>query len=838
MSVTRASVRYGRALCRGLVLLALITSSHARVATSIRNCDPRSCQQPGESFIFSGFVQNQGQWNTDARFVAECAETVVCAERGAFVIQRRAEKDGQFRLGVVRLVLEGGESVQPVGQGRAPGEFNFFRGEDPHRWVRRAPAYKAIVYSSVRPGLDLKLYERDGRIEYDVGLLREADAEDFVVRCEGVDSLSVEPNGDLCMATPIGPLVQHAPSAAQLTARGWFPVSCTFRLVDRQRFGLEVPDRLPGAAVVIDPGLTWATYLGGANQDRAIAVGVSPEGNPIVLGRTNSRDFPTTAGVFDASVDSVDATVTCFDPFGSSLIFSTVIGGSSWEAAQALAIRSDGQIAIAGRTASTDYPTLPSSYATTFSGGINDACVTVLTADGSDIVLSTFLGGGCGEDILGIAFNSAGSVVVAGETCSPNFPTTPSAVATAYQGGPLDAFVATFDPALAGSSQLVCSTLLGTAGEDRILDLELAADDDPIVVGQTTATNFPTTPGAFDETPGQAGLSGFVSRLATDASAFVASTHFKTAIPMRLAIEGPRIWVAGRSGSGFPVTPAAYDSSSNGADDCVLARFDTGLTNLGAATYLGGQFNDDPLAIAIDMDGNVIIAGITQSSNYPTTAGAFDTVFGGTLGDSTTMVSRLSSDLTQLLYSSFLGPTGPMSSHANGLAVMAPADVVIVGEGAVTGFPVTPGAFDTTFNGGDLGGADGYVARMLLTLTWSSLGGAVAGSNGTPLLSGEGDLIGGTPVILLLQHAKPTAPAFLIIGSSMLDAPFKGGHLVPTPSVISPAMTVNGQGTLTLTSTWPVGLPTGLTFYSQMWIVDAAGPAGFAASNGLSGTTP
>jgi len=181
----------------------------------------------------------------------------------------------------------------------------------------------------------------------------------------------------------------------------------------------------------------------------------------------------------------------------------------------------------------------------------------------------------------------------------------------------------------------------------------------------------------------------------------------------------------------------------------------------------------------------------------------------------------------------------PLSSWANDVAAFGIADVVIVGEGAQTGFPVTPGAFDETFNGGTLFGADGYVARMLLEpLTWVSLGGSVPGSNGTPNLAGTGDLVGGQPVTLTLTSAKPATPATLIVGLSLLSAPFKGGTLVPNPTLMLFALPINGHGSLSLSATWPSGLPSGFAFYTQYWIPDPAAPVGFSASNGLAGITP
>jgi len=382
----------------------------------------------------------------------------------------------------------------------------------------------------------------------------------------------------------------------------------------------------------------------------------------------------------------------------------------------------------------------------------------------------------------------------------------------------------------------VASTFLGSTGGDGIADLALRPDGQPIVVGGTTMpigllSDFPTTPGAYDETPG----AHFITRLAADGSALVASTNFKGGAPIAVELDGGTILIAGSSWASepLPASPTAFDSTKNGGTDGFVARLDDQLTDLLAATYIGGSGDESPSGVAIDVAGRIAIAGLTDSANYPTTPGAFDTVYEGPLA--TSMVSYLTADLSSLLYSSYLGPASQSISQANDIAALGEADVVIVGQGAKTGFPVTPGAFDETYNGS----GDAYVARMLLGPSpWGYLGGAIAGSAGAPLLAGSGNLVGGQPVTLTLTAAKALTPVTLIIGLSTLSAPFKGGVLVPNPTLLIFGLQTNAHGTLALSATWPSGLPSGFTFYSQYWIPDPAGPAGFAASNGLSGTTP
>jgi hypothetical protein len=780
---------------------------------------------------FPGFVENQGQWPTDVRFVADFGDLLVRAEPGAIVVQKEVELDGHGRVGVVRLVFEGTEAVLPIGGERALGESHYFFGADTSRWRRHVPGYGDVVYPQVVPGVDVRLSRHDGRFEYDLIVSPSAEVIDFSMRCEGIDGLAIAENGDLRMETSLGPLVQHAPLAWQVTPSGeTLPATCSFRVLDERRLGFIVADRLAGASLVIDTGLTWATFLGGSSADYASKVQVLASGNVLVLGRSTSPDFPTTAGVFDTSVANIDATVTCMDPTGSALIFSTFIGGSQGEVPRALAVSSNGAIALTGYTTSLDFPVLPDAYDVTFNGGTWDAFACVMTPDGSDLSLSTLVGGSCSELLTGVAFTTSGLIVTAGSTCSPNFPVSLGAFDATF-GGLNDGVLAWFEPALSGSAQLVCSTFLGSTGDDQILDLVQGADDQPIVVGTSTSSDFPTTAGAYDESPG----GHFITSLAADGSTLVASTHFKGGHPITVAVDEETILIAGYSwaSENLPASPTAFDTTPNGKTDGFVARLDGQLTDLLAATYIGGSGTESPSGVTIDVAGRIAIAGLTDSANYPTTPGAFDTVYESPLA--TSMVSYLTSDLSTLLYSSYLGPASQSISQANDIAALGEADVVIVGQGAKTGFPVTPGSFDETYNGG----GDGYVARMLLGPSpWGYLGGAISGSAGTPLLAGSGDLVGGQPVTLTITAAKALTPVTLIIGLSILDAPFKGGVLVPSPMFLIFGLSTNAHGTLALSSTWPSSLPSGFTFYTQYWIPDPAGPVGFSASNGLSGTTP
>ena len=784
---------------------------------------------------FRGFIENQGQWATEARFVAELGGLLVRAEPGAIVLQKR--EPARHRGAVVRLVFEGASAqpralppALPRAGTQAPGEFHYFLSEDPAAWRRHVRAWADVVYPDVAPGLAVRLYEREGRFEYDVESSPDADLSDFVVRCEGVSELSILASGELRMGTDLGPIVQAAPVAWELTGDGEpRPIRCAFRILDGQRFGLVAPGRQPGSSLVVDPGLTWSSYLGGSGLDETYAVRVTPDGKVLVLGRTISPDFPATAGVFTTVTASSDVCVTCIEPSGEDLVFSTHFGGTQIEVQTALAVAADGRIAVGGRTNSPDYPLLPDAYDTSLSG-LQDGFVSVLSADGSQLLVSTLLGGAGGDDVAGVGFTSSGQLVAAGATGSPDFPATPDAFDATHSGSG-DGFVAWLDPSLTGAAQLVACTFLGSTSSDSISDLAIGPGDEPIVAGPSQSADFPTTPGAYDVTPG---AGDFITRLSADGSALVASTRFKNIGVRRIVVDGDTILLGGGAGLALPVQPSAFDKTWNGSDTCVV-RMDGQLSQVLAATYLGGNGMDFLGGLAVDPSGRIVVSGSTASTDFPTTPGAYDTIKEGSTQNHCSMVTYFSADLSQLLYGSFLGPAPGGSS--TDVAVVATADVVLCGSGAFSNFPVTPAAFDTTYGAGALG--DGYVARMRLgPATFGYMSGALAGYSGLPQLTATGDLVAGHLVRFTLTSAVPSTPVTLVIGLGQAWQPFKSGSLVPSPDVLITGFATDLLGQVTISGPWPAGIPSGLTFYGQFWMKDAVAAKGFAASNGLSFTTP
>jgi hypothetical protein len=459
------------------------------------------------------------------------------------------------------------------------------------------------------------------------------------------------------------------------------------------------------AAQAAEGGLIYSTLLGGTRQDTLFDGVVDRDGTVVVVGRTDSPDFPATPGAFDVTPNGGhDAFVARISADGNTLLFATYLGGTGADSAAAVAIDAAGNIHITGNTASTVFPTTAGAYDRTYNGGQGDTFVAAFSPDGSQLLYSTFVGGADTDDGRAIAIDESGDIWVGGNTRSANFPVSADAFDATWNGD-LDVFVVK----LSGTgTTLRYSTLLGGAAFDSVNDLQPAGSD-IILVGTTGSADFPVTPGAFDSTLGGT-RDAFVARLsppgALSYATFLGGSDTDEGNALALGLNGA-VHVAGSVRSqDFPLVSPTLNRAQG---DMFVATLAADGSDLLQALALGSTSGTDAaLGVTTDEHGRVYLSGSVGGSDYPTTPGAYDRTFNG-FGDG--IVVRLS-DTLELEYSSFLG--GTSSDSTRKIIPVIDDDVVVVGGTNSANFPTTPGAYDTTHNSPGSFNTDGFVTRMIL----------------------------------------------------------------------------------------------------------------------------
>ncbi len=536
-----------------------------------------------------------------------------------------------------------------------PGHVNYFIGNDPARWRTGVPTYARVLYEDVYPGIDLVYYGNPRQLEYDLVVSPGASPELIRLTIEGAERIDWTDDGDLVVHTDAGDLIHEAPRVYQESDGTRRSVEARYERLDSDSIGIRLGDYDAGQPLVIDPTIVYSTFLGGT-------VGGNEVGNSIAVdaaediyvhgGASNSTGFPGSAGPSGAS----EIFVSKINAAGSAVLFTTFLGGSGTETSLTadLAVDQAGSVYIAGGTNSTDFPTL-NAFQTSLAGFF-DAVVVKLDSSGS-IVYSTYLGGPDHNDgTVDIAVDSSGHAFVTGSTRSFGFSTTPNAFQVAKPAFRA-AFVTKLSP---DGSGLVYSTYLG--GNHDTLGSGIAIDDSghAYVAGKTTF-NFPTTPGAF-RTANAGGYDAFITKFDPTGESLVFSTYLDGSsgdsghVTVRIAVDATdHVYVSGETlSTDFPTTPGALQGSNAGGRDCFVTKLTPSGSALVYSTYLGGSVRDVPFNLAVDAAGNVHLAGLAESADFPT-ANPVQAVFGG---QADAFVATISSDGTSLLFSTFWGGGG------------------------------------------------------------------------------------------------------------------------------------------------------------------------------------
>lgn len=546
------------------------------------------------------FEANQGQTDPRVRFVARGSGYGLFLTGEGAVLALRSAK-GASAGSVVRMKLAGAKANPELqASDLLPGRSNYLIGSDPSKWQRNVPQYACVRYQQVYPGIDLVYYGKQGQLEYDFQVAAGADPKTIQLQFEGSRALRMA-GGDLIVSAGDGDVRLQAPRVYQSGKAGEEAVDGRFVLLADNRVGFEVGAYDRARPLVIDPILSYSTYLGGTGTEVAPSVAVDSGFNFYVSGSTNSTDFPVTSGVYQGTLHSgaqANVFVSKFDATGASLIYSTYLGGSGLDTSAGIAVDAAGDAYVAGTTTSSDFPNA-NGFQTSPKAPGTHAFVSELDPNGSVLKYSTYLSGSLTDKTSAMTLDNKGFVYLIGITNSTDFPTAPSA--GTLQPSLLGAnafFVAKVNPATSGNDSLVFSTYFGggNPANGTVAGGGIAVDNN------ASGSNIYIT--------------GGTNYLYTGTNA---ATDFPIKNAFQTCLDTPGVSVC-------PTTVTAMDA--------FVAKINPGTTTgsqLLYNTYLGGTGDDIGTAIGLDASGNAYVTGSTNSPTSPL-PNLFPPVSGGIAG--------------------------------------------------------------------------------------------------------------------------------------------------------------------------------------------------------------
>lgn len=768
--VNRGGVRPAFARLRALAMLALVAAAGALLlrhdaSTPVSSASPVSASSQVHSafaHLPMSFEPNRGQAAAQVQFLAhgEGYGIYLLRAEAALTLPKRASSGSQPATVEMKLV-GANQDAQVAGSDPLPGHSNYFIGNDPSRWLHNIPQFSRVQYRGVYPGIDLAFYGNQDRLEYDFAVSPGNDPRQIQLQFKGASAISIADDGDLVLGVNDRELRFAPPRIYQQTAAGVRTVAGSFAMRGENSVGFEIGDYDGSRTLIIDPVLTFSSYLGGTGDESCTAIiqataGFVPHCPSIAVDSSNQRIYvagaTTSTGTFSGATPNTTSGPGGENIFVSrislgtsggvttaSLDFVTYIGGTGTQYPVGIGLDNGFNVYFAGTTNAPDYPTTPSAFqATPVSTGNNHAVVTEVDHTGSGLDYSTYLSGDGIDTASNMALDSLGRVYVIGTTTSTNFPTTVGALQPS-SNATNQFFFSKINTSLNTINSLQYSTYIGgaTPANGLVTGGAVAVDStfNVYLAGGTSFTDLstpnPWIVNAYQATPA-AGLNVWVAKLnapANNTQQYTISygTYFGGSgddIAYGVASDGTATYVTGSTTSSditVPTTTLPYESTPGGGTDAFVAKFGVpavsgttqGAVPLDYFSYLGGGGQDVGLAIVADKLGNARLTGLTASSDLcaKSASGTCDAPFPNFNGATDAFIGRLNtvgtSTSTNTSTVSYLG--GGATDIGTGIALDSSLNTYLAGETSSGNFPVA-----APLSGGNVisGGTDAFVTEL------------------------------------------------------------------------------------------------------------------------------
>lgn len=741
------------------------------------------------------YQENKGQWNDDLLFFGQAANMDILIGDGRFILQLRSQKDftaisdahhGEIELPDDFMVhfhniefdLIGSKSTRAFGKDKTKDFVNYFIGNDSSKWAGGIGQYAEVVMPEVYSNIDFVLSSIGNHMKYEFQVNPMADIEDIKFKISGADQLYLDKNR-LFMANSVDLLIDEKPIAWEIVEGEKMFLNCYYQL-DGDTLSFHVPNHNPDRPLIIDPTLIFSSYTGSTTDNWGCTATYDSLGNlyagGIVVSTGGSMNgYPTSTGAFQTQYQGggtglgTDIVISKFEDDGSSLIYSTYLGGNNNEIPHSLVVNSNNQLYILGTTSSSNFPTTNSAFDGTYNGGSSigtgtggnnnsngvaypngsDIIVAKFNANGTNLIGCTYVGGS-GNDGINLsdtlqkayADEYRGEIIVdnndncyvATSTGSTNFPIV-NGFQNTYGGGLTDGVVFKFN---ANLSSLLWSSYIGGSEADAAYSLQFDPNLNVFATGGTKSTDFPTTNNALNQNYQQGSADGWVSKISNNGQNLLASTYLGTnnydqSFFVQLDLQG-NVYCLGQTLGAYPIGPSWVYSVNNSGQ--FLHKLTNNLQNTVFSTRWGtgnSSINLSLSAFLVNQCNHIFVAGwggtlfgtgsLTSGSSttngLPTTNNAVQTTT-----DGNDMYFIVFEDSAKgVLFGSYFGGTGNGGrEHVDGGTSRFDKKGIIYqavcagcnGSNAGT-FPTTSGAYATS-KGGNANCNLGAIKYDLVTL--------------------------------------------------------------------------------------------------------------------------
>ncbi len=560
---------------------------------------------------------------------------------------------------------------------------NYFLNNNEKQWQTNVENFAKVQYQNIYPGIDIAYYGNQRQLEYDLIVSPYTNPDIINLQFSEAQNLTINNEGDLVITVNEQEFYKKKPYAYQEINGVKQLVTTNYIVKENNKISFELGSYDVSQQLIIDPVIGYSTYLGGTGSDFSNAIAIDTTGNAYIVGYTESLNFPTNNPQQRSISGKNDLFISKLNATGSSLAFSTYIGGSDEDFGNAIAIDSKGNVYITGYTFSNNFPVanpFQSKNGNTIANTGGDAFVVKLNSQGNTLVYATYLGGIADDMATSIAVDSQDSVYITGFTNSANFPVVNSV--QAKSNGGFDAFITKLN---ATGNSMAYSSYFGGSDNDFGNAITIDKSNNAYIVGLTDSRNLPIV------NPQQSILGGdsdgFIAKFVSTGNSLSFATYFGGSnfdTITSVAVDSTNnIYVTGVTGSkDFSIMNPIQQTKADSLDS-FISKLNAAGNSLIFSTYLGGSGDEQANSIALDDKNNVYIMGVTSSTNFPL-ADATQKTNGG---QQDVFMTKINATGNSLVFSTYLGGAG--NDVGASLAVDNKGNVFMTGITNSMNFPMS-----------------------------------------------------------------------------------------------------------------------------------------------------